>query len=112
MWKRYKIGDSVVVARRFRSVPRSCPSLLSGLGNFFLFPLPLLAGKRAEVQKLTGEQDGEDVALLAQLRLPRETSAKSSPPDKRILFPAPQSLPCPPVDRTDGPSSQYSGTYS
>src|SRR6266571_6455487 len=37
-WKRYKIGDSVVVARRFRSVPRSCPRLLSGLGQvFFLF---------------------------------------------------------------------------
>ena len=36
--KRYKIGDRGLETRRFRSVPRSFPRLLSGLGNFmFLF---------------------------------------------------------------------------
>ncbi len=59
----------------------------------FLFPLPLLSVKRAVWHTLRGELDGEEVALLAQLRMPLATSAKSSPPDKRILFPAPHSLP-------------------
>ena len=36
-----------------------------------LFPLPLLSVKRAGLHNVTGEQDGEEVALLAQLRLPR-----------------------------------------
>jgi hypothetical protein len=63
--------------------------------------------KRAVLQKLTGELDGYVVALLAQLRLPLETSSKSIPPYKRILFPAPHSLPFSPVGGMDVPSSQY-----
>ena len=73
-----------------------------------LFPLPLLSVKRAMWHKLTGEQDGEEVLLLAQLRSRLETSSKRIPPDKRILFPTPHSLPCSPVGGTDVPSSQYS----
>ena len=73
-----------------------------------LFPLSLLSGKRAVWHELTGEQDGEEVLLLAQLRSRLETSSKRIPPDKRILFPTPHSLPCSPVGGTDVPSSQYS----
>jgi hypothetical protein len=59
------------------------------------------------LQKLTGDHEGEEVALLSQLRLPLETRSKRIPPDKSILLLSPQSLPCAPSGRTDVPSNQY-----
>ncbi len=73
------------------------------LGMFF--PPPLLAMKRVVWYTLTGDHNGEEDALLAQLRLPLETRSKRISPDKRILFPVPQSLPCSPVGGTDVPST-------
>ena len=75
------------------------------------FPPPLLSGKRALWHTLTGDHEGEEVALLAQLRLPLTTRSKRIPPDKSILLLAPQSLACAPVGRTDVPSNQYTQFY-
>jgi hypothetical protein len=102
IWKRYKIGDRVVVARRFRDHAQDPLGILG-----ITFPLPLLSVTRALLHTLTGEHAGEEVAPFAQLRLPLETSSKRIPPDKRILLPAPQSLPSAPGERTDVPTSQY-----
>src|SRR5438067_2669558 len=66
-----------------------------------LFPLPLLSMKRAVLPILTGEHDREEVALLAQLKLPLATRSKRIPPDKRTLFPAPESLRCTPFPVKD-----------
>ena len=60
------------------------------------------------LRKLTGDHEGEEVALLAQLRRPLATRSKRIPPDERILLLTPQSLPCSPVGGTDVPNSQYS----
>jgi hypothetical protein len=49
----------------------------------------------------------EEDALLAQLRLPLATRSKRIAPDKRILYPAPHSLPYASGRGTDVPSSQY-----
>src|SRR5437879_8729114 len=70
-----------------------------------LFPPPLLAVMRAGWHTRTEDHDGEEVALLAQLRPPLETSSKRIPPDKSSLFPAPQSLPYAPVEGMDVPSA-------
>ena len=72
-----------------------------------LFPLPLLSMKRAVLPILTGEHDREEVALLAQLKLPLATRSKRIPPDKSVLFPTTHSLPCSPVGGMDVPCSQY-----
>ncbi len=74
------------------------------------FPPPLLAMKRVVWHTLTGDHDGEEDALLAQLRLPLATRSKRISHDKSILFPAPHSLPCAPVEGMDVPSSQYRGS--
>jgi len=63
--------------------------------------------KRVVWHTLTGDHDGEEDALLAQLRLPLATSAKRIPPDQRILFPTTHSLLFSAVGRTDVLSSEY-----
>jgi hypothetical protein len=65
------------------------------------FSSSLLAVKRAVWHTLVGDHDGEEDALLAQLRLPLETSSKRFAAYKRILFSAPHSLPCSSVRGTD-----------
>src|SRR5439155_19061022 len=55
---------------------------------------------------LTVGHAGEKVALLAQLRLPLETSSISIQP-KEISLPCSSSLPLSSVRGTDIPSSQY-----
>jgi hypothetical protein len=70
------------------------------------FPLPLLAMKRVVWHTFMGDHEGEEDALLAQLRLPLATRSTRVPPDKSILFPAPHSLPCAPIEGMDIPSSQ------
>jgi hypothetical protein len=69
------------------------------LGRSFSSSLSL--SEEGCVAQTHGEYDGQEVALLAQLRLPRETSSKRIPPDKSILFPAPHSPPFSPVGGTD-----------
>jgi hypothetical protein len=102
-----RLGDhpTPVGSGRFRDLPKTREEAWA-----CLVPLPLLAGKRAVWHTRTGEQDGEEVALLAQLRLSLEISSKSKP-HKRIPFPTPQSLPCAPGGGTDGPRSQHRGSY-
>ncbi len=96
------VGERDTDARRFRDLPKTPPRVLSRS-----FPSPSLSRKRALLQKLTEDHEGEKVALLAQLRLPLATRSKRIPPDKSILLLAPQSLPCAPGERTDVPGSQY-----
>lgn len=69
------------------------------------FPPPLLAMKRVVWHTLTGDHDGEEDALLAQLTLPLATRSKRIPADKSILFPTTHSHPCTPVGGTDVPST-------
>jgi hypothetical protein len=72
------------------------------------FSSSLALSEEGCVAKTHRGHEGYEVALLAQLRLPPlETSSKSILPFKRILFPAPHSVPCSPFARTDVPSSQY-----
>src|SRR3989442_11616241 len=75
-WKRYKIGDSVVVARRFRSVPRSCPRPPEESWAC-LVPLPLLSSKRT-LWHTQGDHAGYEVALLAQRGYHWEQARKAS----------------------------------
>jgi len=56
---------------------------------------------------LKGYHAGEEVVLLAQLRLSLATCPKRIPPDKSVLFPTTHSLPCSPVGGMDVPCSQY-----
>jgi hypothetical protein len=49
-----------------------------------LFPLPLLSVQRAVLHTLTGDHVGEEVAPLAQLRPPLETSSISILPTREI----------------------------
>jgi len=72
-----------------------------------LLPLPLLSVTRAVWHTLMEDHVGEKVELLAQLRLPLARSSKYIPPNKRILFPAPHSLPCAPSGGTGVPCCQY-----
>src|SRR5205823_14352782 len=73
-------------ARRFRSVPRSCPRLRSDGSWGYLLYLPLLSRKKAVRHTFTAQQDGEEVVLLAQLRLPLATRSQSISPDKSSLL--------------------------
>jgi hypothetical protein len=89
--RRFRFGSAIMLKTREESW--AC-----------LVPLPLLSMNRAVLPKLMQEHDGEEGPPLAQLRLLPETRSKSLPPDKRIPFPAPPSLPCSPVGGTDVPS--------
>jgi hypothetical protein len=59
------------------SVPRTCPRPERRLRHVFASSLALK--EEATLQKLTGDQEGEEVALLAQLRSPLKTGSKPIP---------------------------------
>jgi hypothetical protein len=79
-------------ARRFRSVPRSAQNPSRVLGRSCSSPFIQLGG--AVEHTRTGNQAGAEAVLLAQLRPLRARRSQRIPPDKHILFPAAQSLPC------------------
>ena len=81
-------GEREFDARRFRSVPVGSAIMpktreASWAG---LVPLAREQGKRAVRHKLRRELHGEEVALLAQLRLAPETRSKRIPPTRESSF--------------------------
>ena len=87
-------GSMPVGSGRFRDHAQDSSGVLG-----MSFSSPLALSEEGCVAHTQGEHDGEEVALLAQLKLPLATRSKR--------IPTLHSLPCSPVGRTDIPSSLY-----